>query len=216
MKTPPVALLTLLAVIGITIAAGCISGWQSPQVKLQADTGTKALQLLAGLMFATLVVERVIEVLLGKPREAETGKLEAAADTAAAALATAEAAHFAHAANVAAGELNLVAPPALAPLITATETSAQKVSAAKTITMNWSLLLGFALGAMLSACGIRTLAELWTTVSQPSGTTPPSSLWIFNGLDLFLTAGLISGGSQGLHLLLTTFGTYLKNAKDPK
>jgi hypothetical protein len=204
MKSFRIALITLLIAIAITVVAGFSSGWLDPQLKLKDNATTHALQLLAGLMFATLVVERVIEVLVGKPREPETERLETVQ---AAAVATVEDTKAARMVYMAAGAgAGFAEPPEVKPLETVAIAATQAVKDAKAETMNWSLLLGFALGAMLSACGIRTLAELWTPVSADFH-------WSFISLDLFLTAGLISGGSQGLHLLLDTFGTYLEKAK---
>jgi hypothetical protein len=214
MKSFRIALITLLIAIAITVVAGFSSGWRDPQLKLKENATTHALQLLAGLMFATLVVERVIEILVGKPREPETERLETVQAAAVATVEDTKAARMVYmAAGADAGDLGLAEPPEVRPLETVAIAATQAVKDAKAETMNWSLLLGFALGAMLSACGIRTLAELWTTVPPPAGGAAPDFHWSFISLDLFLTAGLISGGSQGLHLLLDTFGTYLEKAK---
>ena len=64
------------------------------------------------------------------------------------------------------------------------------------------LLLGFIVGLLISAAGIRTLAGL-VTATEPSD-------WLFEPMDVLLTAGLLAGGSNGLALLAQIFKDKLR------
>ncbi len=64
------------------------------------------------------------------------------------------------------------------------------------------LLVGFVVGLLTSAAGIRTLAGL------VDPTTPTD--WLFEPMDVLLTAGLLAGGSNSLALLAQVFKDKLR------
>lgn len=59
------------------------------------------------------------------------------------------------------------------------------------------LLIGFIVGIFISAAGIRTLAGLVSSATHAD--------WLFEPMDVLLTAGLLAGGSNGLALLIQVF-----------
>jgi hypothetical protein len=59
------------------------------------------------------------------------------------------------------------------------------------------LLVGFIAGLLISAAGIRTLAGLVSNTDHAD--------WLFEPMDVLLTAGLLAGGSNGLALLIQIF-----------
>jgi hypothetical protein len=63
------------------------------------------------------------------------------------------------------------------------------------------LLVGFIAGLLISAGGIRTLGGL---VAAPN----PAD-WLFEPMDVLLTAGLLAGGSNGLAYLIQVFSDRL-------
>jgi len=80
-------------------------------------------------------------------------------------------------------------------------TADARVAAAMSKKERMRLLVGFIAGLLISAGGIRTLGGL---VAAPNPTD-----WLFEPMDVLLTAGLLAGGSNGLAYLIQVFSDRL-------
>jgi hypothetical protein len=194
----------VLSMSGLALLTGWLCGWQDSGLKLRDDAHTKCWSLLAGLLFAALVVERFIEVLVGVSREQTTQPLKRAAAVAARAVKVA--------ASIPGGALNQDGgPERLKELEQASEVSSAELAREQGVTRRCAVYTGYVLGLIVSACGVRTLGEMY--VALPEEKAAGGFPAVFNGADILLTAGLIAGGSQGLHLMLKTFGGLFESAR---
>lgn len=73
-------------------------------------------------------------------------------------------------------------------------------------TQSISLRIGFVVGIVVSAAGIRILGEL---VTIPSYISQPQQNF-FHLVDIFITAGVLAGGSDGIHQIMTVYDDYMK------
>lgn len=195
--------ISFLYVTGFSVASVLIAGfcckWQDAPIKLKETAASSAGQLLAGVAFLTLIVERVLEVLIGAPREPKTEQLTKEAVAAAALMQEKKVA------GAAVADLELLRNAATA--------AEAKAAEERALTMKLTLAAGIVLGTVASALGVRTLGELWTTIPPPEANKMADFAGTFNALDMFFTATLVAGGSQGMHLLLDAIGDYLKKPK---
>lgn len=75
----------------------------------------------------------------------------------------------------------------------------------KAETKRIALLIGFSLGVIVCSAGIGLLSAV-------VGTTAPSQGFI-RFIDIFLTAGLIAGGSDGFHQFVSTIETFFVESR---
>lgn len=73
-------------------------------------------------------------------------------------------------------------------------------------TQSISLRVSFIVGIAVSAMGIRILGEL-VDIPQDIGLSQKN---LFNLVDIFITAGVLAGGSDGIHQLMTVYDDYMK------
>jgi hypothetical protein len=74
-------------------------------------------------------------------------------------------------------------------------------------TKKYTLWVSFIIGLSVSAAGIRTLGSLVEHVPSLIG----EQKLIFQFLDILITAGLLAGGSEGIHHIMETIVNYSKN-----
>jgi hypothetical protein len=75
------------------------------------------------------------------------------------------------------------------------------------ITARISLWTGFMFGLLVSISGVRALNSLMTS---PIGDTQGM---LFQGVDIVLTAALISGGSEGIHKIMTVYKSFMEGSE---
>ena len=73
-------------------------------------------------------------------------------------------------------------------------------------TQKLSLRISFTIGIVVSAIGIRALSGLGVDIPN----LPLDQKNYFNIVDIFITAGLLAGGSEGIHQLTTVYDNYMK------
>lgn len=85
-----------------------------------------------------------------------------------------------------------------------------KLTAYKSGTQRRALLLSLTLGLLVSVSGVRLLGPIFQLVDG-SGSTFQMAL--FNFTDIFITAGLIAGGSATIHELMALVDDFLKTTR---
>ena len=83
---------------------------------------------------------------------------------------------------------------------------AEQRSANRTRTMHWALPLGFAIGVLMSAVGLRALHALAAADSVDGLIGAQATA--FAAIDITLTALMIAGGSDMLHRFVTVFRSW--------
>jgi hypothetical protein len=214
----------------IIIAAAVHFGSSSLAYK-DGVLGIVTQKLLPGLLAVAVFLERSLAVLndiwFGQERETHErtlrnarGELQRAQSNLEGARQTQIAAMQA-AARAATAEAAAAAKPAIevqaaeAPTLRAkTDELSQEVQAAtESLTATEGkqdrlrLGLGFLFAVVISAAGVRTLAEL---VSLPTG---GFQLGLFQAADVLLTAGILAGGSTGINSIADLIGSYVDAAR---
>lgn len=76
------------------------------------------------------------------------------------------------------------------------------------------LILAFVIGTLVSCVGVRTLSQLLTVDPTKCGTSDPwgcTQATAFQAVDILITAGLIAGGSEGIHAIADLLAKYGKH-----
>jgi len=74
----------------------------------------------------------------------------------------------------------------------------------KSETQKLSLKVSFCIGILVSAVGIRALGSMVVNIPQDQKS-------LFNLVDILITAGLLAGGSEGIHQLTSVYTNYMQN-----
>jgi len=82
----------------------------------------------------------------------------------------------------------------------------------KSETQRIALWSGFAIGLVISAVGIRTLSFLVNPIALESA--PEAQELSFRLVDVFITGGLIAGGSDGIHKIFNVYNSLMNSTSD--
>lgn len=170
-----------LAVAAVALISVVI-GLQVGALERKPDVAGAVLQLLAAYGVLALVVERTLEVFIGAWRGRVTGQLFVAVESA---------------------RRRLEAAPQSYSRQQAVEENERSLTDYRVQTQRIALRAGVVLGLLISAIGVRTLDLV---VAMPSAGVP---LVLFTILDLLVTAGMIGGGSDAVHKLMTAVTGFL-------
>lgn len=140
------------------------------------------LRLLGTFGVLALVVERTLEVFISAWRGHTTGQLFSAVESA---------------------RRRLEAAPQSFGLQQAAAETDRSLADYRGMTQRIALRAGVVLGLLLAACGIRTLDMF---VAAPSDVAP---LLLYTLLDVVVTAGMIGGGSDAVHKLISAVTRFL-------
>lgn len=212
------------------------------QLQMRTDLAQNLGNITSGIFALTLIIERAVEVLVGVPRAKEGDQKDITAEHAVdqARVAETNAAHAAEQAATAqkalvqmqgmAGVQNAEAAQKAAEQAQDAQQKAEAASgkaasektgaaeAKKAVaeydadTRRKAVALSFFLATIGGLLGIRLLGQLFQFPAGADGKPVSPTGW-FQAFDIFLTASLMAGGSQGLHLLFSTFGSYLEDIK---
>ncbi len=91
------------------------------------------------------------------------------------------------------------------------QSSRDSQSLYKAKTAQLAFFSGTSIGLLISLVGIRVLNPI---VNHAHAGLESGQLWAFNFLDIFLTAGLIGGGAEGIHRVLATFTNFLDKSRE--
>jgi hypothetical protein len=157
-------------------------GLQVGALERKPNLAGAVLQLLGAYGVLALVVERTLEVFIGAWRGRVTGQLFVAVESA---------------------RRRLEAAPNSYGRQQAVEENERSLADYRAQTQRIALRAGVLLGVLIAATGIRTLDLL---VATPSAGAP---LILFTMLDLLVTAGMIGGGSDAVHKLMSAVTGFL-------
>lgn len=150
-------------------------------------------QLLMSLILISLFLERTIEVFITIWRGPQAKQLDATVRT-----------HQLHMMELSKPTSPVVDRAGdMAQTTQDLETANQAAVQHKSATRGWALWAGLALGLAISLAGVRTLNPLVTPDSYALLSVQQKNF--FDLVDAVITAGLISGGSNGLHSILQVF-----------
>jgi hypothetical protein len=185
--------LNLVAFGVVVVLGGVLVAVLRPLPLVFRDNGiTQATQLLLSLILVSLFLERTIEVFITIWRGPRARQLEATVRS--------------HQVRMATLSKYAAAPDrdnAMSQTSQDLESASQAAAQQKSATRGWALWAGFGLGLAISIAGVRTLNSLVTPDSYALLTISQKNF--FDLVDVLITAGLICGGSNGLHSILQVF-----------
>jgi hypothetical protein len=164
--------------------------WFTPNiVTLNPGAANDILGTLGLLVFIAIILERALEVLTLTFRE--YGKQERAL-------------HLQHVTQMAETQGQTTEA------VHAVDRAKMEVDNYSATTRKITLGLGLALGFIVGAIGIRVLEPLIQPESMAN--LGQVQVTIFRLVDVFLTGGVISGGSEGIHRIAKVFTSYMDRA----
>jgi hypothetical protein len=143
-------------------------------------------RLLAFPLLVALFLERALEVFVNTWRDPQAEKLDL---------------------EVKDAQAKLTAAPADGSAISAVKTASQKQIDYRSDTRRMALWSALVMGLVVSAVGVRTLQALVDSASLQSLGTYQRDAFLL--LDVFLTGGLIAGGSEGIHKLTQVYSDFM-------
>ena len=202
------------------VAFGSLAAWKASEftgLRFKPFQTDALMGDLTALFLISLFLERTLEVFLATWRDfgrvqlqQEVDRADGAAKSAADAKAAAEKALAA-----APGDPKAVAAlaDAAAPLQEAERCALQKqheLDAYKTQTARASFICGLVAGVVIAIAGARALSPLLAELPAPGS----PQLLVVTIVDVLVTAGLIGGGSDGIHKLVSVITDYLDATRD--
>lgn len=160
-------------------------------LSFQPVGGDDALAVLGRLVLIALFVERAMEVLVELWRGAEKNRKKHEIDRIQNALDEAS-----------------TDSPERDDLEVELEIASEDLNDWRAVTTRIALWSGFLFGLLVSVAGVRALQALF---SLPEESTQHV---LFQGLDVLLTAALISGGSEGIHKVMNVYKTFMEASKE--
>jgi hypothetical protein len=169
--------------IGVALAVGAsIAMW--PSLNFVKISTAEFASRFSILVFFSLLIERTVEILMSIWRSEEANRLEAAVQ-------------------------RLVAnktPPTDPTFVAAQESLINY----KAETMQWTIPIGFALGLVVSAFGVRALSQFIEVTSPWSTALSEGQRWWFNVSDIIFTGALLAGGADPIHKLLDLYRKFVE------
>jgi hypothetical protein len=192
-KTKPVVNpLNLVAFAVVIVLGGVLVAALRPLPLVFKDNGiAQVTQLLLSLMLVSLFLERTIEVFITIWRGPQSRQLENDVRSRQVRM------------NQLSKSTSVDREGDMAQMSQELEAASQASVQLKSSTRGWALWAGLALGIAISLAGVRTLNPLITPDSY--ALLSASQKNFFDLVDVLITAGLISGGSNGLHSILQVF-----------
>jgi hypothetical protein len=135
-------------------------------------------------VFFSLLIERTVEILMSIWRSEEANKREAAVQ-------------------------RLVAnnTPGTDPAFIAAQACLIEFKAE---TMQWTMPIGFALGLLISAFGVRALSQFIDLTATGKDAPLGTQRWWFNMSDILFTGALLAGGADPIHKLLDLYRKFVE------
>jgi hypothetical protein len=161
-------------------------------IQLKAMTVGDVTKILSSLLFLALVTERALEVFLSTWRDPGAAALKGT-------LAAHKAAH------------RIAAEPQKTALQITIDSDSVAVAAYSARTKQIALQFGFLLGVLISLAGIRVLSELVAPESLAAAPAPQRSF--FHCVDVFVSGGLIAGGSDGIHQIMAVYSDFMTQTR---
>ena len=178
------ALVRWLLIVVALIVGASLAMW--PPLKFVNLGGADFASRFSVLVFFSLLIERTVEILMSVWRSEEANKREATVQ-------------------------RLVASntPATDPHFIAAQESLINYKAE---TIQWTMPIGFALGLLVSAFGVRALSQFIDLTATGTGVPPEGQRWWFNMSDIVFTGALLAGGADPIHKLLDLYRKFVESS----
>jgi hypothetical protein len=173
---------TYFVTLAVLAVAGYWSGTRFEQFSFNPITAQSLLSILLPLLVIAVFVERAQEVFVSSWRELKRHELDHAQQVA---FAERAAVKGSDPAKIAAAEKKLA-------------DANWELEKYKAQTRKHAFLLSLCSGVIISAAGVRILKPLMSWDIEYTG----AQKLVFNFVDIFLTGGLIGGGSDGIHQMM--------------
>lgn len=186
-EKPILRAVAIAAALGLLVL-GAFSSFKG--LSFQSESGDKALDVLGRLVLIALFVERGIEVFVELWRGAIKNKKK-------------------HNINFLEKEKSLIKGNVKEEkaLQNKVRELSEDLHFYQAITIRISLWTSFLFGLMVSVSGVRALNPL---LSSPTENTQGM---LFQGVDILLTAALISGSSEGIHNIMTVLKRFMEGSE---
>lgn len=157
-----------------------------PPLKFVNLSGAGFASHFSVLVFFSLLIERTVEILMSIWRSEEANKRE-------------DAVKRLVDSNTPATDENLIS-------------AKTRLIEYKAETLKWTMPVGFALGLLVSALGIRALSQFVDlTATGTDALTGTQRLW-FNRIDILFTGALLAGGADPIHKLLDLYRKFVESS----
>lgn len=169
----------------VALAVGAsVAMW--PPLKFVNLGGADFASRFSALVFCSLLIERTVEILMSIWRSEEANRREAAVQ-----------------------RLIAANTPPTDPALVDAQTSLIQYKAE---TLQWTMPVGFALGLLISAFGVRALSQFIDPAATWAGAPPDPQRWWFNMIDIMFTGALLAGGADPIHKLLDLYRKFIETS----
>ena len=166
-------------------------------VTFRSDLQERVVDLLTNLIVLVLVIERILEIFISTWRNPEKNELEED-------LRKIETRLEILREGRGDGQ-GSVDGTALESILEERSVASRQLLAYKEVTRVWSVRAGLIIGVILAIAGFRVLESIFDSGAL---TGFQSRLWIW--MDILITAGVIAGGSKGIHTLSKALGDFFE------
>jgi len=167
-------------------------------VTFRTDLQERVVDLLTNLIVLVLVIERIMEIFISTWRNPEKNVLEDSLRQIETKLEILREGRGDR--EGASDQINLDS------LLEERSVASKRLLAFKEVTRVWSVRAGLIIGIILAIAGFRVLESIFDSSAL---TGFQSRLWLW--LDILITAGVIAGGSKGIHTLSNALGDFFEN-----
>ena len=177
-----IKILQLLPVVLAMALGTSVAVW--PPLKFIYLGGADFVSRMSVLLFFSLLIERTVDIFLSIWRSEESNKLEGAVR-------------------------RLIAEntPHTDPEFVVAHNDLIQFRAE---TIQWAMPVGFAMGLLISACGVRALSQFVDPASI--GTVMVTQHWWFNVIDILFTGALLAGGADPIHKMLDLYRKFIESS----
>ena len=156
-----------------------------PPLKFVSFSGADFASRISVLVFFSLIIERTVEILMSIWRSEESNKRE-------------EAVRRLIASKTVATDPDLIAAQA-------------SLIEYKAETMQMTIPIGFALGLLVSAFGVRALGQ-FIDPNALGISAPEGQHWCFNFIDILFTGALFAGGADPIHKIFDLYRKFVESS----
>ena len=157
-----------------------------PPLKFVNLSGADFASRFSVLIFFSLLIERTVEIVMSIWRSEESNKREAA--------------------------VKRLIDSKTSPTDQALIDAKASLIEYKAETLQWTMPVGFALGLLVSAFGVRALSQFVDLTTFDANESLEAQHWWFNVLDILFTGALLAGGADPIHKILDLYRKFMESS----
>ena len=177
-----IKIMQVLPIVLAMVLGTSVAVW--PPIRFTTMGAPDFASRLSVLLFFSLLIERTVEIFMSIWRSEQSNRLQGAVR-----------------------RLIAVKTPHTDPAFVSAHSELIKFRAE---TIQWTMPLGFALGLLISACGVRALSQFVEPASI--GPLVGSQQWWFNVIDIAFTGALLAGGADPIHKILDLYRKFMESS----